>query len=87
MKKFVQVRRHIGIDFNSLPKDVIILEPQNIFNDGIVKFDSVLYYSLSKLIDSFLDKTELEYTEIIDYLYWNTWGYCPKGWPILIDDL
>ncbi len=74
-------------NLSEIPQNTIVLEPQSIFNAGIICFDGVLYYSLSKLIDSFLDKTDLEYTDIIEHLFHNTWGYAPKDWPILIDDL
>jgi hypothetical protein len=74
-------------DVEQLPEGAVILEPQRIFNAGILKFDGVLHYSLSMLIDSFLDKTEMEYIEIIDHLSFNAWGYCPENWPILVDDL
>ncbi len=70
-----------------LPDGAIILEPQNIYNDGIIKFDGVLYYSLHLLVESFLEKTDLSYGEIIEHLEYNTWGYCPENWPKLIDDL
>lgn len=74
------------IDLDDVPPGTIILEPQDIFNDAIIKFDEVLYYSLHKLIDSFLEKTDLEYNEIIEHLYFNTWGYCPDDWPVLVED-
>ncbi len=74
------------IDVQNLPPGTIILEPQNIYNDAIVKFDGVLFYSLAKLIDSYLAKTELSYHEIIEHLDYNTWGYCPEDWPVLVDD-
>jgi|TARA_R110000824_G_scaffold118959_2_gene271348 hypothetical protein len=70
-----------------IPDGTIILEPQNIFNSGVIGIDGVLLYSLSLLIDSFLDKTDLDYLDVIEHLSYNTWGYCPVGWPILIDDL
>ena len=74
-------------NLSEIPKNTIILEPQFIFNAGIIRFDGVLHYSLNKLIHSFLEKTDLEYTDIIEHLFYNTWGYEPKDWPILIDDL
>jgi len=70
-----------------VPDGTIILEPQRIFNDAVVGIDGVLLYSLSKLIDSFMEKTELNYFEIIEHLSYNTWGYCPANWPLLIEDL
>lgn len=77
----------MGVNIEQLPEGTIILEPQRIFNDGIIKFDGVLYYSLSMLIDSFMDKTEMEYIDIVEHLNFNTWGYCPEDWPILVDDV
>lgn len=75
------------INIKNLPKHTIILEPQKIYNCAIIKYDGVLYYSLSKLVDSFYKNTDLSYFEIIEHLEYNTWGYSPKNWPILIDDL
>ena len=72
---------------SELPEGTIILEPQKIFNSAIIKYDGVLYYSLSKLIESHMEQTDLEYLDVIEHLYHNTWGYCPEDWPILIDDL
>ena len=70
-----------------VPNNTIILEPQHIFNDAIIKFDGVLYYSLSLLIESFLEKTDMTYHDIIEHLYYNTWGSSSENWPELIDDL
>ena len=72
---------------SELPKGTIILEPQKIFNKAIVKYDGVLYYSLSKLVESFMEQTDLEYEQVIEHLFFNTWGYCPQDWPKYIDDL
>ena len=75
------------IDIEELPVGTIILEPQHIFNDAIIGFDGVLLYSLEKLVESFQRKTELSYGEIIEHLEYNTWGYTPEDWPILVDDI
>tara|TARA_R110002020_G_scaffold422212_1_gene631387 strand:+ start:681 stop:914 length:234 start_codon:yes stop_codon:yes gene_type:complete len=75
------------MNIENLPDNTIILEPQNIYNHAIIKYDGVLYYSLDKLVDSFSEHTDLSYGEIIEHLEYNTWGYTPHDWPILIDDL
>ena len=71
----------------NLPHGTIILEPQRIFNAAIIKFDGVLFYSLAAMVESFQEKTDMTYLEIIENIYYNTFGYCPAGWPVLIDDL
>ena len=75
------------IDVEELPFGTVILEPQNIYNDAIINFDEVLHYSLARLVDSFMEKSDLTYNQIIEHLYFNTWGYCPEDWPVLVDDL
>ena len=76
-----------------LPPETIILEPQKILNKAIVKFDKVLYYSYSKLIDCyveiFTDPDECPneiYWMSVEWISYNIENCQIEYWPILIYD-
>ena len=50
---------------------MIFLEPQSKFNCAIIGYEkNQVVYSIDKLID-IIDKPELGYNEILDYIYFN----------------
>ena len=72
--------------------DVIILEPQDTFNFGIVGYkpkDKKLVYALSKLIHSFCDNNDCEYEDAVEWLYYNTIrsSHYLENYPIILEDI
>ena len=86
-------------EVNELLKDLddrntqtIILEPQEVFNKGIVGYDkdaNRLIYSYDDLIEALAqdyikdgEDEDTAYLDAMDWLDYNTLGTCMDGWPI-----
>jgi hypothetical protein len=74
------------IDLSAIPIGTIMLEPREIFDKGIIGFDDVLIYSMTKLVDAFMEDGAT-YSESLDWLCFNTMSMNIEGYPEIIDDL
>ena len=75
-----------------IKEGVVILEPQDTFNYGIVGYkpkEEKLIYALSRLIHSLCEKEDCEYEEALEWLYYNTIrsSHYVENYPIILEDI
>ena len=72
-----------------IEKGAVILEPQSIYNHGIIGYEietNRLIYSLEKLHDALISIGEMSSDDALDWLYYNTLGTNFDGYPIIKND-